>query len=482
MDGKILEQYKENIKPLPNGRPALKLGLVLKEAPSKTLLAKEREELEIRIAADDSDDPLQDYIDYISWIQTHYPQGNSGESGLLRILERCTLCFRDNAQYKNDARYLKVWLNYAGFSDLPKDIFVYLAKKDIGLQLALYYEEFAGYLEYKSQLAEAKEVYEVGIEREARPLPRLLRSFQHFSSRTALKLNANDTNDTNDTNRALVLRQPSASSIALTVSTKRQKLLIHTDERPMAFKEIVFNQANSPDLALISRSGRENSVPITPWDGAILEQKERPELVRPPKFEVFRDACTNEGQPSSAFELTKENGEIFTIVKQTGKPTERLCINLNLFYPQLGEEFCLSELFAKAAQSKRPLAHKNQKQKADKSCTKKESGLVSSTQQDHYVEQNHTFTIPLRDEDTTKRPSSPTITMMSRMATNDVLKMFNDAAHNTQLEDELFKTFEETTDYEGFVTDTIDLRRKNNARKDSFVSEGPSSPFLERPE
>lgn len=478
MDGKILEQYKENIQPLPNGRPALKLALALVEAPNKTSLAKEREEHECRIAADDSDDPLQDYIDYISWVQSNYPQGNSGDSGLLHILERCTLCFRDTAHYKNDARYLKVWLSYAGFSDLPKDIFVYLAKKNIGLQLALYYEEFAKYLEYRSQIAEAKEVYEVGIECEARPLPRLLRSFQHFNSRNALK---SITNESNVNNRSLVPRQPSASSIAQNVGTKRQKLLIHTDERPLAFKEIVFNQSGSPDFVLISGHTRENSMPITPWNGAIVEQKQRPEPARLPKFEVFRDENPNEGQPQSAFELTKENDEVFTIVKQTGKPTERLCINLNLFYPRLGEECCLSELFAKAARSKRPPPKKVQKEVTEKLATKKDSGMVSSTQLDPYVEQNHTFTIPLRDEDTIKRPNSPTITMMSRIATKDVLKMFNDAAHNTQLEDELFKTFEETTDYEGFVTDTLDLRLKENAKKNSIVSEGPSSPFLERP-
>lgn len=479
MDGKLLEQYKENIQPLPNGRPALKLGLVLKNAPSKSSLAREREEHESRLASDDSDDPLQDYIDYICWVQTNYPQGNSGDSGLLNILERCTLCFRDTTYYKNDARYLKVWLTYAGFSDLPKDIFVYLAKKDIGLQLALYYEEFAKYLEFKSQVAEAREIYEVGIEREARPLPRLLRSFQHFNSRTALNT-INDDSSVN--NQALVLRQPSASSIALTVSHKRQKLLIHTDEKPMAFKEIVFSQINTPDFALISGNTRENSMPITPWDGAIVEQKERPEKVRPPKFEVFRDEETNESQPTSMFELSNENGEIYSLVKQTGKKTEKLCINLNLFYPQLGEEFCLSELLAKAARSKRSINKNYQKPKFEKPSKKKESGLFSSTQLDPYVEQNHTFTIPLRDEDTTKRPNSPTITMMSRMATNDVLKMFNDAAHNTQLEDELFKTFEETTDYEGFATETMDLRHNHNTKKDNFVSDAPSSPFLERPE
>lgn len=472
MDARILDQFKENVQPLPNGRLALKLGLALKEAPNKATLKRKREDLEAKIAADDSDDPLQDYVDYISWIQTNYPQGNNADSGLLNVLERCTLFFRDTPYYKNDARYLKVWLSYAGFSDLPRDIFVYLAKKGIGLELALYYEEFAKFLELNKQYADAKEVYEVGVERSARPLPRLLRSFQHFKDRTGT-IPPTETSNI----RLQVLRQgASASSVAAPNATKKPKISVHTDDRPMGFKEIVFQNNSSPDLAMIVDKTRENSVPVTSWDGATIQQKTPVESSRPARFEVFRDLDAPKPESTNTYEIAKENNVYYTIAKQTGKPNERLCLNLGLFYPGGGEEVCLGELLAQSAASmsiavKQPQGF-GQKQKA----------LTAS---EPYFEHNHTFTIPLRDEDTPRRPKSPTITMMSRMTTNEVLKMFNDAAQNVHLEDELFKTFEESTNYDGFVTETMDSSRAQvQVRPENalYKGEAPSSPFLERPE
>lgn len=495
MDARILEQHKENIQPLPNGRPALKLGLALIDAPSKASLGKKREEFEKRLSCDDSDDPLQDHIDYINWIQTNYRLGNSVESGLLNVLEQCTLCFRDTPYYKNDARYLKIWLQYAGYSELPRDIFVYLAKKGIGLQLALYYEEFAKYLELNSQLADSKEVYEVGIEREARPLARLLRSFQNFNKRVG----GNNRLLSGDSNiRTLVLRQPTAASIASQPVNKKQKLSVHTDIKELGFKEIVFNQNNSPDFALILGRTRENIRPTTPWEGATIEQSNKCEAIKPPKFEVFRDSEPKE-ESSTGYDVIKENNEYFTMVKQEGKPTEKLCVNLDLFYLPSGEEFCLGEMFGRAAYSRRKAIHTQEthRDKVDEDklelqrCIStsigekpKERSIYTSTQLDSYTEQNHTFTIPLRDEDTTRNLNSPTMTMVSRMTANEVLKMFNEAAHNNQLEDELFKTFEESTDYEGFVTETIDAGRRtsqgNSQRKRS--TDAFSSPFLERPD
>lgn len=483
MDAKILETHKENILPLPNGRPALKLGLSLKEIPTKVSLLKKRQEFEDLLRSDESDDHLQDYIDYISWIQNAYILGNTFESGLLSVLERCTLVFRDTSYYKNDARYLKVWLHYAEFSELPRDIFVYLARKCIGLQLALYYEEFAKYLELNNQIADAREVYEVGIEREARPLPRLMRSFLHFKERSKRSPHIGDSNI-----RSQVLRQgPSAASIIPTPARKKQKLSVHTDEHQLGFKDRIFQDNSSPDLALITEKARENRVPITPWSNAKIEQQASSEPSRAAKFEVFRDSNVDNKGSETGFEVTQINGEYFTMMKQTGRPTERLCANLALFYPAGGQELCLSERLAKAATAhkkslqtqKTPVVVNDSINRSQKH-HHKASQFASSTQQDPFTEHNYTFTIPLRDEDTVHRPKSPTITMVLRSATNEVLQMFNDAARNVQLEDELFKTFEESTDYEGFVTETLDTSRAHN-RSAPQHSDTPSSPFMERP-
>jgi hypothetical protein len=48
---------------------------------------------------------------YLAWTQAHYPSGGPG-SQLLATLESCTRELLSVARYKNDVRYLRVWVQY----------------------------------------------------------------------------------------------------------------------------------------------------------------------------------------------------------------------------------------------------------------------------------------------------------------------------------------------------------------------------------
>lgn len=129
------------------------------------------------------DDPLEPYLLYIKWILKTFPNGQATETGLVQLLERCTSEFRDSPYYKDDPRYLGVWMRYIQYSDAPRDIFFYLAKKEIGRNLATYYEEYASHLENQNCRRQAKEVFETGISLQARPFERLKRKYQAFIDR-----------------------------------------------------------------------------------------------------------------------------------------------------------------------------------------------------------------------------------------------------------------------------------------------------------
>lgn len=452
MDFRVLEEQKENIQPLPTGRSALKLATALTE---RRPLSQQREEFELKLSnIDELDDPLQLYIDFIQWTHNHYPQGSNAESGLLTLLERCTSCFRDTAHYKNDPRYLRVWFEYAGYSDLPRDIFVYLAKKAIGSQLALYYEEFARFLELKGQFVDSQEVYEIGIERDARPVLRLRRSFQHFKERKHIDPVPKVAMSNVSTMRSVLSAKSDHSP-----KSKRPKLQIFEDTDSPSIKS-VFGGDNPRPLAPLALRTKENAVAAKPWAGEVFKQNNDTDKPPPVKFEVFKDSETPE------FEAVTENGSCYTVIHQPGKPTEKLCVNMKLVYPSSDEEYCFTEILA--------LSRK----------------FASVSVEEPELEHNHTFTIPLRDDDTYVRPKSPTMTMFSRMTTKEVLGMFNEAAHNFQLDDDT-KGFEETsTNFTGFVTET--LHPMEPAQPELFLKESDqpetpptdqyssaSSPFLE---
>jgi checkpoint serine/threonine-protein kinase len=90
--------------------------------------------------------------------------------------------------YKNDPRYLKMWLRYIKlFCDAPRETYAFLARHGIGEGLALYYEEYAAWLEAQGRWSQAEEVFATGVDKEARPKERLLRKYAEFQHRRETK-------------------------------------------------------------------------------------------------------------------------------------------------------------------------------------------------------------------------------------------------------------------------------------------------------
>ncbi|KAK3300955.1 protein kinase BUB1-like protein, partial [Chaetomium fimeti] len=202
----IIEDHKENIQALPSGRSAKKLAELFSQSPLQPQLTPSpldtkdvndsiRAEFEEELAQiSESDDPLDIYDRYVRWTFDAYPTAQATpQSQLHTLLERATKAFVSSAQYKNDPRYVKMWLHYITFfSDAPREAFVFLSRHSIGETLALFYEEYAAWLEGAGRWAQAEEVYKLGIEREARPAARLLRKFGEFEQRREQQAEADD--------------------------------------------------------------------------------------------------------------------------------------------------------------------------------------------------------------------------------------------------------------------------------------------------
>lgn len=198
VDFEVLENQKENIQALPSGRSARALAQIFTpplssggaNAPSplqqQDAHAAARKEFEKELETiDEADDPLDVYDRYVKWTLDTYPSAqNTPQSQLCPLLERATKAFKSSSLYKNDPRYLKLWLHYIRFfSDTPRETFAYLARHNIGEGLALYYEEFAAWLETAGRWSQAEEVYAMGIDKEARPVERLIRKYGEFQHR-----------------------------------------------------------------------------------------------------------------------------------------------------------------------------------------------------------------------------------------------------------------------------------------------------------
>ena len=320
----IIEEHKENIQSLPGGRSAKALAStfappsLLSPAPTlsntRNLNDAVRQEYELElIAISDSDDPLDIYDRYVKWTLNAYPSAQATpESQLRQLLERATKAFQSTSHYKNDPRYLKLWMTYIRFfSDAPRETFAYLARHNIGESLALFYEEFSAWLEGAGRWTQADEVYKLGIEREARPTERLLRKFGEFQHRFEQRPHDGDepSSPALPTVRPALIakmdpfaistprssdpqaqRQSSAIGGTSVSRGTRSKLAIFSDvDAPISGTSAVVGESSKgwENIGSLEERRKENVVEARPWAGETLKAGKR--VGGPPKMMIFKD-------------------------------------------------------------------------------------------------------------------------------------------------------------------------------------------------
>ena len=298
IDFNVIESHKENIQALPSGRSAKALAQIyspplLGANPSPAAVQdanseKRREYEKELLAIDEADDPLDVYDRYVKWTLDAYPSAQATpQSQLCPLLERATKAFQSSQHYKNDPRYLKLWLHYIRlFSDAPREVFVFLARHGIGENLALYYEEFAAWLENNGRWNQAEEIYKMGLEKEARPVERLLRKFSEFERRNQARTHdaAEPTSPALPTVRPVLASKidPFASASPSSAQTQQSRLI--APKKSKSSKMQIFSDSDDSSrpnsgsgaqgwdsIGSLADRKKENAREAKPWVGEKLK-------------------------------------------------------------------------------------------------------------------------------------------------------------------------------------------------------------------
>ncbi|KAL1983026.1 hypothetical protein VTN96DRAFT_573 [Rasamsonia emersonii] len=381
----VIESQKENIQSLPGGRSARALAQIFSSgskgdkfaSPSpndtKTLNDAIRQEYEAEIQASvDSDDPLDVYDRYVKWTLNAYPSAQATpESGLLPLLERATKAFLTTPHYKNDPRYLRLWLHYIRlFSDAPRETFAFLARHHVGEGLALFYEEYAAWLEGAGRWTQAEEVYKLGIEREARPVERLIRKFGEFKTRFEQRPRGSDgpSSPALPTVRPALAAKVDPFSSARTApadsqaqrqragigggSTTRSgkpKLAVFSDADASAGSQPAVSAQSKgwESIGSLRERRKENTMEAKPWVGETLKTEKRSRPVE--KMTIYRDESASDAQDESQGQRKIPDHHVREAVNPRTGRRERVFVNLEAVYPDYknpGYEISFEELRA----------------------------------------------------------------------------------------------------------------------------------------
>ncbi|KAK2740281.1 hypothetical protein FQN57_006161 [Myotisia sp. PD_48] len=366
----LIETQKENIQSLPSGRSAKALAAAFSPRPgnskqalseiadTRTINDAIRREYEIELETiGESDDPLDVYDRYVKWTLDAYPSAQATvQSGLLPLLERATNSFLNSSHYRNDPRYLRLWVHYIQlFSDSPRETFAFLARQGIGNGLALFYEEFAFWLEGAGRYSQAEEIYKMGIEREARPVERLFRKFEEFQRR----LEQRPTSSDGPSSPALPAVRPAlAAKFDPFASSSRPSQAPPPGNTTRGTTGGAVSRSGKPKMAIfsdtdergdlepVSSTGpgtkgwesigslkdrkKENTIEPTPWAGQTLKSSKK--VGKAEKMMVFKDQSLShhKSKPIQTANIPARNRE--RVDPRTGR-IERVTVNLEAVYP-----------------------------------------------------------------------------------------------------------------------------------------------------
>ncbi|KAK2609025.1 protein kinase [Conoideocrella luteorostrata] len=533
IDFDVIEGQKENIQSLPGGRSARKLAQLYSPSPLHSLATPTpsdtknvhdciRAEYEAEIQnISESDDPLDIFDRYVRWTLDAYPSAQATpQSQLHTILERATKSFITTAQYKNDPRYLKLWVHYIHFfSDSPREAYMFLSRHGIGEGLAMFYEEYAAWLEGAGRWAQAKEVYKLGIDRESRPVQRLLRKSKEFEERLAqqpadakepsspalptvrpalaAKVNPFGLSHANDSQTA---GQTNGMSIAGSKPAK-SKLAIFSDAdaKPAPLASRAEGSKGWDTIGSLSSRKKENIIEPKPWVGETLKAGGKKSDAS--KMAVFRDLRPS--QINNIVVLPSKSQ--VTVHPQTGKK-EYIHVDLEAVYPtpdEAGSELGFEEIMARhrgwldqtwndevventvpsrardfgeieeiSRGIKSMLAVHQDPVLFDENGKIKERSQPLAAKKKKTMEVNETQIIKAKLDSPSgsklrkKQPSEPTMTLHTKAATDDIYDIFN-APLKPNNSDESGEDY----DYETDVDYTTDAESNGTTRPLDAVSE-----------
>ncbi|CAA7031971.1 unnamed protein product [Microthlaspi erraticum] len=102
---------------------------------------------------------------------------------LPRFLQKCAQSFESDKRYRNDSRYIRVWLQLMDFVDDPKALLRTMEANSIGTKRSLFYQAYALHYEKMKRFEEAEKMYSLGVQNLAEPMDELQKSYLQFLDR-----------------------------------------------------------------------------------------------------------------------------------------------------------------------------------------------------------------------------------------------------------------------------------------------------------
>ncbi|KAG2559767.1 hypothetical protein PVAP13_8KG010500 [Panicum virgatum] len=124
-------------------------------------------------------DPLRPWLRGVRKMERALPPATLREK-LPRFLQKCAQEFQDDLRYRDDPRYLRVWIQLMDYVADAKPLLKKMERNRIGLKRASFYMAYALYYEKHKRFNDAQKMYNLGIHNLAEPISELHKAHEQF--------------------------------------------------------------------------------------------------------------------------------------------------------------------------------------------------------------------------------------------------------------------------------------------------------------
>ncbi|KAL3282790.1 hypothetical protein HHI36_005955 [Cryptolaemus montrouzieri] len=333
-----IDLSKENIQPLRGGRNVSQLGLALQAESSIDMrreLQHQREIFENSIRTYQGEDPLENWYQFISWVEQSYPK-NGHEGNLVQLLEHCLNLFENDKRYSQDRRFCKLWIKYIDFQQNPLELYQMMQARGLLVGCADLYKAWAYYHEAVGDYKSANTIFELGKQALAQPYEELEIAHQNLvmaagthmlygpdERRLIEKRHALTSLRTNKSGRVGSIRVAAAPSAGMYPTTSSENV------RPNA-PMMIYHDGNeeirgaaAPPVSILTavkrqEAPKENTIKPGPWTTVPLKKKMGAHQSAP--FTVHVDDDDDDVQltiPQQTIDITREPPKFPPRTKET---------------------------------------------------------------------------------------------------------------------------------------------------------------------
>ncbi|KAJ8598189.1 hypothetical protein CTAYLR_007395 [Chrysophaeum taylorii] len=246
---------------------------------------------------------IEPWLEYVRFCEEAFPR-DSGKA--VDIRERCARAFKDADAYRDDPRYVAVWLDYVDALVEPDEAFRFMRQRKIGDQVAAFWIAWALAAEAQGKRKLAADVYAKGIAKQAEPLDILQKRRADFEVRLAARDIAAPQEPAPRQPLANVGRarrprqQPTAPPPRETGASSSAISVFVDDDLRAALPEDPGNADDWPDFGTRMGRAKENAQLPSRWPEAAIGRRVATLLPKTQqRFDIFQD-FDNNNEPAAA--------------------------------------------------------------------------------------------------------------------------------------------------------------------------------------